>query len=119
MLINFIFGNFAAIINPTKLNNEMSIALTRIPLDKMSNTLLQEYAITQILDWPFPLSKAERDALFLSMWNSVVSMKLKCMSQTERDEVYAARRKMESIKKQVEEQVKERKHRLKTHHIYI
>lgn len=97
----------------------MSRELTVISLDKMSDSKLSNYILSQIEDWPVKLTKGEKDALYTTMWNSVVTMKLKQMSQSERDEYYAQKRLEAKIEQEVKTQVKERKNRLKTHHLYV
>lgn len=99
--------------------NNMSRELTVIALDKMSDSKLSNYILSQIEDWPVKLTKGEKDALYTTMWNSVVTMKLKQMSQAERDEYYAQKRLEAKIEQEVKTQVKERKNRLKTHHLYV
>lgn len=97
----------------------MTNALTTIPLDSMGDKCLQAYIMTQITDWPVKLSKNEKDALYTAMWNSVVAMKLKTMSQEERDKFYEKKRLNDQVRQEVKQQVKERKNRLKTHHVYV
>lgn len=97
----------------------MTQDLTRTPLDKMSDSCLRVYITEQIADFPVKLRKKEKDALYTAMWNSVVTMKLKQMSQNERDAYYKMKKREAEIKLEVSNQIKERNNRLKTHHVFV
>ncbi len=89
------------------------------PIDRMSNKELETYVSDMLDGWPVKLNIQEKVDLFRIMWNSVTSMKLKCMSQKERDAYYASRRKKAKVCQDVKTQIKERHNKLKIHVIDV
>lgn len=101
----------------------MSSVRTKIlrdtPLNKMSSRHLTEYINSQLDDWPCKLNFEEYTEAFRCMCNSVISMKLKCMTQAERDACYANKRKQKEVKQDVDTQIKNRHSHLRVHHIDV
>lgn len=94
--------------------------LRNTPLTQMSNKLLSTYINDFIASYDKDaLSQEEKVLMFNALWNSTIYMKLKCMTQAERDKYYADKKKNKQIKKDVSEYIKSRKHVLKTRHLYV
>ena len=88
-------------------------------LISLTDKQLKNRIIDMMAEWPCPLNRSEHKALYNIMWNSVVGMKLKCMTPKQRSTYRDNNRKKKEAKIAVEAQLNDRHSHLRVHHIEV